>query len=639
MPDAVTLVNVSDDFLRNALSQAHIPSLMNALVHITGDFSIIEGDVKPTPMMFGDPQGGIPEEERQRIQELAFEVLKEIGAKQVDSHPISQDRALQMARFITSADLTQDYGDFALSQLNMNGFELYPDLDFEGVASDERANFKVLVVGAGMSGLLAGIRLKKAGIAFEIIEKNDEVGGTWYENRYPGCRVDSPNHTYAYSFEHRDWPQHFCDRHVLLDYFQGIADKHGLRDHIRFNTEVASMRFDGSEHNWVVQLKAKDGTVSSVVANAVITAVGQLNRPKMPDLPSMENFEGPSFHSAQWDHDVDLKDKRVVIVGTGASAFQFTPEVVKEAAEVKVLLRTPPWVSVNPMYHEYISDEIHFLLNHVPYYATWFRFNMFWTTGEGLLRMSRCEEGWNEGETSVSAANDQLRGLLTYAMTQTLGERTDLIEKLTPKYPPAAKRMLIDNGLWYQSLASDKVEVIDEKIGAVNETGVALETGRQLDCDVLIYGTGFHAVRFLFPMAIYGKDGTELRQSWGDDPRAFRGITMPNYPNFFAMYGPNTNIVVNGSITFFSECEMQYILSCIQSLLVNGHSSLEVKQEPFDDYNVRIDKENTQMAWGASKVNAWYKNANGRVTQNWPGTLVGFWNQTKSVDPADYNYA
>ena len=305
-----------------------------------------------------------------------------------------------------------------------------------------------------MSGLLAGIKLQELGINFTIFEKNADVGGTWYENRYPGCRVDSPNHVYSYSFKQKDWPQHFSDQKTLLGYFQNTADEYSLRDHIRFETEVLELRFDAAASKWHIDTISPNGAETTVV-NAVIAATGQLNRPKMPDLDGIEDFTGDWFHSAQWKHDIDLNGKRVGIIGTGASAFQFTPEVIKEAADVTVFMRTPPWVATNPVYHEYITDETHWLLNQVPFYQAWFRFHMFWTSGEGLLAFARCDEGWNDKEQSVSPANQQLREILTKGIERHLEGRPDLIEKLTPWYPPAAKRMLIDNGHFYRSLNSE----------------------------------------------------------------------------------------------------------------------------------------------------------------------------------------
>ena len=620
----------SDEEIARALEHAHLPSLVNALIHLTGDRSLLETDIQPRPMMVGTEPSQSSDDLEQGIRERALHVITQARTAGFESHEVDQDLVLEMMNFIAGVELSDEYIPYLLQEL-----DIAPKPPTSPIDSPNRQNFHVLIIGAGMSGLLAAIKMQQLGVQFTIIEKNEDVGGTWFENRYPGCRVDSPNHVYSYSFKPNDWPQHFSDQKTLLRYFQDTADEFDLREHIRFRCEVKSMRFNADERLWSVQLETPDG-FEILHANSVISAVGQLNRPKMPDIEGIDTFQGPSFHSAKWDHSVDLKDKRIAIIGTGASAFQFTPEVVKEAKEVTVFLRTPPWVAINPTYHEYISDETHWLLHHVPYYAEWFRFHMFWTSGEGLLSQARCDESWNDKTHSVSPANDRLRELLTKGLKLQLDGRDDLIEKLTPSYPPTAKRMLIDNGHWYRALRQDHVTVRKESIKEINCNGLLTESGEQIDADVIIYGTGFSANQFLYPMKIYGADGTELRESWKSDPRAYLGITLPNYPNFFCLYGPNTNLVVNGSIIFFSECETHYIVECLKHLIENDYASMTCKEEPFLRYNEFIDEANLNMAWGASNVNAWYKNAEGRVTQCWPGSLVEFWQQLQEMNPDDY---
>ena len=632
MSELSRVINASDEEIEQALQHAHLPSLINVLVHLTGDATLLDKSIKPQPLTIGGTPPPYPEEIETRIRELALKTLIHGRDHGYKDHPVDESLLLEMINFITGVELTEEYIPYALDELNIAPKVKEPPLN-----PDQTQAFHVAIIGGGMSGLLAGIRMQELGVEYTIFEKNADVGGTWYENRYPGCRVDSPNHVYSYSFKPNDWPQHFSDQRTLLGYFQETADEFGLRDHIRFETEVRSLRFDTDASTWQVEVDGPNG-VETVVSNAIIAATGQLNRPKMPDIEGIDDFQGDWFHSAEWDHSVSMAGKRVGIIGTGASAFQFTPEVVKEAADVTVFMRTPPWVATNPIYHEYITDETHWLLNHVPYYHAWFRFNMFWTSGEGLLSFARCDDSWNDNIQSVSPANQKLREILTKGIETHLEGRPDLIEKLTPWYPPAAKRMLIDNGHYYRALKQDHVRVVQDPIERVNDSGVLTSSGEQFEFDVIIYGTGFSASKILFPMRIYGRDGKELRESWDQDPRAYLGVTMPNYPNFFCLYGPNTNIVVNGSIIFFSECEMHYVSKCLRHLIEHQYAAMDCKVEPFQKYNEEIDAESLKMAWGASKVNAWYKNAHGRVTQNWPGSLVEFWHQMRELDPNDYEF-
>lgn len=633
-------IDADDDTIRAALEDAHIPSLMNALVHLTGDAAVIRGDIQPESGFLVDPQGGIAEADQARIREQAFEALKAYrdNGQRLPSAP-DADLVHEMVNFASGQELSPEYGTFLEAELALQDEDSYGVPELAKLPAEARANFKVVIVGAGMSGLLAGIRLKAAGIGFEIVERHGDVGGTWYQNTYPGCRVDSPNHTYSYSFHPTDWPQFYSSQEVLRRYFDDCATQYGLRENIRFHTDVEAATYDEDRGVWRVDVRHRDGAAETLVANAIISAVGQLNRPKWPDIPGQDRYRGIAFHSTEWEHEHDLRDKKVVVIGTGASAFQFAPEVAKEAASVTIFQRTAPWIFNAPEYHEYVPDGKHWLLNHVPYYAKWFRFSMFWRMAEGILAAAKRDPAWNETDRAISADNDQLRELLTEGITALCEEDTELRDKIIPDYPVAGKRILIDNGNWIRALRRDNVDLVTDPIAEIDETGVRTESGAHHDCDVLVYGTGFTASKFLWPMKITGRGGATLEGQWDGDARAYMGITVPNFPNLFCMYGPNTNIVVNGSIVFFSECEMRYILGCLRLLIGGDSNAMDCRQDVHDAYNVRIDEGNRNMAWGVSKAPTWYRNDKGRIAQNWPFTLREFWSQTREPDPADYVFS
>ncbi len=386
---------------------------------------------------------------------------------------------------------------------------------------------------------------------------------------------------------------------------------------------------------WSLHLRGTDGE-KTVTAEAVISAVGQLNRPKMPDIAGMETFAGPSFHSARWDHSVDLKGKRVAVIGTGASAAQFVPVIAEEVADLTVFQRTPPWFVPVPTYHSDVEDGLLWLFQHVPHYAHWYRFWLFWNMTDGLLPAATVDPAWPDPEKSVSGPNEMVRVMLTMYLQTQFGDRPDLLEKVVPAYPPTAKRMLLDNGVWAQALKRDNVHLLTDRIREITPGGIVTDDGVEHAADVIVYGTGFQASKFLTPMQVSGRGGIVLNEQWDGDARAYMGITVPNFPNFFLLYGPNTNIVVNGSIIFFSECEVQYVLGCIRLLLEDGHRALDVRPDVHDAYNERIDAANLLRTWGVSKVNSWYKNDKGRVTQNWPFNLIEYWQQTRKPNPADY---
>lgn len=632
---------VTDQEIRTALEAAHVPSLLLALVHLTGDLSLIRGDIQPAPEFLSDAQDGIPEDAQRRARQLAFNVL--VAAREGGhDHPTELDDAalVEMMGYLTGQEVAPEYLEFLIAELAMRGEDAYAQPNLENVSRQARQQLKVIVIGAGMSGILTAIRLQEAGIPFEIIEKNADVGGTWHENTYPGCRVDSGNHVYSYSFRPKDWPQYFSSQPVLREYFSETADVYGLREHIRFNTEVRAATLDESQGLWRLVVQEADGVERELCAHVVISAVGQLNRPKLPDLPGVGTFAGPCFHSARWQHEVDLAGKRVGVIGTGGSAFQFVPHVAEVAEQVTVFQRTAPWVVLNDQYFAEVPEGVHWLMKHIPFYAKWFRFSVFWKSAEGLLASVTADAGWNRPEESVGEANAVLRQQLLDAMREQLGDDEELMRLCTPDYPPGAKRALIDDGRWFRTLQRENVLLHGDGIESITEHGVVDAQGAEHNFDVLIYGTGFSASDFLTPMRIYGRGGVELHEQWNGDPRAFKGISFPGFPNLFCCYGPNTNIVVNSSIIFFSECEVRYILGCLAELAARGPGTLmDVKQDVHDDYNKRIDAGNAQMAWGQSSVNTWYKNAAGRITQNWPFRLIDFWQQCRQPDAADYRFS
>ena len=631
--------SAGDDQIAAALEEAHLPSLMAALVHLTGDASDVTGDWRPVYDFFGDGQGGLSPEMQTRVRGQALEAIgryRAEGEKLLPQAP-APELVRQMMDFVAGQPIPEHYVPFLMEELDLAGADSKARDWFSAIPPSKRDEFRVVVVGAGMSGILAAIRLEEAGISYCVVEKNADVGGTWCENSYPGCRVDTPNHLYSYSFQsNHAWPQHYSTQSVLLDYFRNSARDHGVLEKIRFRTSVEQAVYDETAGLWRVRLRASDGSEETLEANVVITAVGQLNRPKLPDIPGLDSFEGISFHSAEWEHEHDFAGKRVAVIGTGASAFQFVPEIADQPTELLVFQRSAPWLGPTPNYHDDVPEGMKWLLEHVPYYEKWYRFWLFWMMTDGILPAVRADSAWDGPDHAVSEINDGLRKILTEYIRSQVGDDPELFAAAVPDYPPGGKRMLRDNGVWFAALKRDNVRVITRSIREVTPRGIVTDDGVLHELDAIIYGTGFHASEFLSPMKIVGRGGVDLNDRWSGDARAYLGISIPGFPNLFCMYGPNTNIVVNGSIIFFSECEIRYILGCIQLLLEGGHVAMECKSEIHDAFNRQIDEGNAKMAWGAPQVSSWYKNSKGRVSQNWPFALVDFWNRTLAPDPADF---
>ena len=631
----------ADLALDDALEAAHLPALLAALVHLTGEAEWLKPEWAPTyvPLSRGDP--GLPPDVQQTIRNQAKVALKKYLAEgRVSVAEPGLATLRRMMDFVAGEPIPETYADFLIDELAVSG-KSTKDPQFEQpqlVAAARK--LKVLVIGAGMSGLLTGIRLSQAGVGFEIIEKNADVGGTWLVNTYPGCRVDNSNHMYSYSFEpNHAWPQHFSPQPELLKYFQGVAAKYGLKKHIRFETSVESLVWDEGKGVWRVTLRNKAGEADVVEANAVVTAVGQLGTPRVPKIDGVGTFEGPAFHSQQWRHDVDLTGKRVAVIGTGASAYQFVPEIAPKVAELTVFQRTPPWGLPVPHYHEDVPEGFKWLLEHVPYYDKWYRFWLFWMSTEGFLPMVKSDEGWNGPTTAVGAENLGLREMAAAALAAQVADRPDLLPKVVPTYPVGGKRAVLDNGVWLSALKRPNVKLVTDAITKITPKGVVTADGVEHEVDVLIYGTGFTASSFLSGLKVVGREGKELHDVWGGDARAYLGMTTPGFPNLFMIYGPNTNIVVNGSIIFFSECSVRYIVGCMRLLAETGARAMEPKRAVHDAFNVQVDEANKGWAWGSPNVTSWYKNEFGRVSQNWPFGLIDYWRATLAPNPDDFELA
>ncbi|HET9610992.1 MAG TPA: NAD(P)/FAD-dependent oxidoreductase [Acidimicrobiales bacterium] len=628
-------ITESDDEIRRHLDDADLQPLLPALAYATGDMRLLRDDLRPDPLMIA-LTGGFTDEQAVAIRELALEVLIRFRDSGCRPAPVPADEdVLRIMEFAVGGGEMADYLPLLEEELAHRGEDRRAPTWRKADVAPER-DFQVVVIGAGMSGLLAGHRLAQAGVDFVIVDKNDDVGGTWYENIYPGCRVDNPNHNFSFSFAQRhDWPYHYSTQPVLHRYFRDCADVFGIRDRIRLRTEVSSAVWSDDDARWTVTVRTPDGAEEAIEADAVVSAVGQLNRPNYPDIPGLGSFAGPAFHSARWDRDVDLAGKRVAVIGTGASAMQFVPEIAADVGELLVFQRTPAWMVPTPEYHDAVPAGLTWLYQHVPAYSEFNRFCIFWKMGDGALANVTVDPDWDQ-PGSVGPMNEMVRLLFTEYLKAEFADRPDLLDAVTPSYPPGAKRMIRDNGIWARTLGRENVRLVTQGICEITPEGVVTADGVTEAVDVIIYGTGFTASEFLVPMTVTGRGGRDLHATWQGEARAYLGVTIPGFPNLFCLYGPNTNIVINGSIIYFSECGVRYILGLIGMLLAGGHRAVDVRPDVHDEFNHAVDAENRRMAWGASDVNTWYKNASGRVSQNWPFTLLEYWRRTLSPDPADY---
>ena len=384
-------------------------------------------------------------------------------------------------------------------------------------------------------------------------------------------------------------------------------------------------------------MRGRDGTESTLTADAVISAVGQLNRPRIPEIAGQRDFSGPSFHSARWDHSVDLRGKRVALIGAGASGFQIAPAIADDVEHLTVFQRTAQWMFPNPNYHAEVGPGVRWALRHLPFYGRWYRFLLFWPGCDKGLQAARVDPDYPDPQRAVSEINEITRLMFTEWITSQVGDDEELLAKVVPDYPATGKRTLQDNGSWLRTLTRDDVELVRTPIARIESDAVVTEDGVRHPADVIAYATGFEANKALWPMSIIGRDGEALGDRWGERPTAYLGITVPGYPNFFCMYGPGTNLASGGSLIFHSECQMRYITGCLAHLIAGGHRSMEPRVDKCDDWVRRSQDEMRKMVWSQPSIeHSFYKNAHGEVYGLSPWRLVDYWAWTREPDPDDF---
>jgi cation diffusion facilitator CzcD-associated flavoprotein CzcO len=470
---------------------------------------------------------------------------------------------------------------------------------------------RVAIVGGGFAGIAAGVKLRKAGIDhFTIYEAAPEIGGTWRDNTYPGCEVDTSSSLYAFSFTHPDWTRTHVRQAELQAYIERVVDDFGLRPNIRTGTGVDRAVWDDRTHTY--ELTLSDGTTAA--CEVLVSAVGFLNVPKLPDLPGLDTFEGPAFHTARWEHEHDLTGKRVAVIGTGSSAIQLVPEVAKVASKVLVFQREPGWIM--PKGERDLTPEERAAR----------RSRIGWRK-ERLQQLRRVEKGlwragtYRPGSKVNSAAEQMCRGYID----KVFADRPDLKEAVTPTYPYWGKRVIFAT-TFYPALKRENVQLVPRAVERVTPTGVVDADGVEHDADVLVLATGFQPTNYLAHLQVVGRSGRELHDVWAGEPRAYLGITVPDFPNFFMLYGPGTN---GGEIIWMLERQAEYMVRVVRRLRRGRTTSVEVRGSFADRYDRWLQKAVRGTAWEVS--NNYFTSRSGRIVTQWPYSPLVYAGMTKTL--------
>jgi 4-hydroxyacetophenone monooxygenase len=618
--------------LTSAIAEADIRCLLMVLVHMTGDERWLEEPYKPKRdvRLIPDPNAGVAPELQHEIRAAVVKLFARGTPKPVITDP-GDELILKMMRACLGEKVAPEYAPLMREEMAF----VPREARWRQRPSDQAlAQHHVLIVGAGVCAIALAVALGHLGIPYTIVEKNAELGGTWYVNRYPGCGVDTPNHSYSYSFTGNAWTRYFCQREELLDYLKKVAAGYGIRAHLRLNTRLTSSRWDEGKRRWISTLKTKDGE-ETFESTVLVSAIGQLNDPSRAHFENEEEFGGLILHSALWSDDVKLDGKRVAVIGTGATSMQLVPSIVDRVASVTVFQRTAQWARPVQGYSDPISEGARWILEHLPFYVQWYRFNMFWRYGDGLLPFLRKDPAWPYPDRAVNKGNDRHREELTDFILSELKDRPDLIKQCVPTYPPYGKRILLDNN-WFKTLTRSNVELVSDAIDRFSRSGIVTADGEERPFDVIVVATGFKVTEMAARLDITGRDGN-LRDKWAsDNPTAYLGLTVPDFPNLFCMLGPNSGPAHGGSVIFQSECQSRYISACLVEMIERGVAAIDVRQDVLDDYVRKVDVEHEAMIWTHPGMTTYYRNKSGRVFSAMPWRFVDYWAMTHDADFSQY---
>jgi 4-hydroxyacetophenone monooxygenase len=627
------LLDATDETIEDAVQYADPMALRGLLYQMTGDEDVAATRVGVVREGFREAMGVSEEADVAMLRRKAAEFLKEYRDRGAGEISIgSEDRLPRSLRLAAGVRLDDEDWGLYLEELSLDPWAR--SLMWQTLPPPERLQgFRVIVIGSGMGGLNAAVQLKHAGIPYTLIEKNADVGGTWFENRYPGCRVDTPSRAYTNIFGvDFAYPNPFCPWSENERYFKWITDNFELRDDIVFNTEVRSLTWDEQAAEWQVVIDGPEGR-RTLRSNAVITAVGFLNRPNIPAIEGAMDFRGPSWHTARWPEGFDVRGKSFAVIGTGCSGYQLIPELALEASHVAVFQRTPQWLVGTPGYRSPFPPQVNWLDRNLPFHTNFMRFRAaiairFFGT------LSEIDPDFDD-PNACNPGNKRMRDSCIEFLKSKLGD-SELVETMTPPHPVLSARPVnVDTDYSIlDAIQRDNVTLVTDGIRRINETGIEGNDGTQYDVDVIVYATGFHATEYLFPMTITGRDGHTIEEAWADEgARAYRGCMVPGFPNLWMVYGPNTNggLLPSG----FHEVVVRYALECMERLIVDDRREIEVEEDAYSRFNRLVDERNARKVWSDPRASNYYWTDHGRSATMCPFYPWEVWHSLRHPDFED----
>ena len=608
-----------------------------ALVHLTGDRTLL---AKFGPAFDAAPRAGgssfsgktvqVPKEpDAQAVAEIRSRL---VDAMESDPEPVitAPDAALfkQMAEFCLDRELTEDSlgvgreaTGFAIGVGGIEATRVPPE------------DFEVLIVGAGMMGIIAAIRLKQAGFHYRVIEHNTGVGGTWFVNTYPNVAVDTASVEYSISFaQNSSWSKYYPRGGEYREYLEGVSRKFRITDHIDFETSFTGCAWDDKAKQWIVSA-TRGGEEVTYRARALIMATGFLTRPSFPDVEGLDRFAGPVLHGGYWDDSVDLSGKKIVVVATGASSAQISTGLADRASHLTVLQRQPNYMMPDPRVLQNVAPDELWALENIPFVTQWQRLQWFSTMMTRTASPGQIDPEYRARTGGVSEMNEAARLTSINYMEKKLADRPDLLEKVRPDFPFFSKRPILDCG-YYDTLMRPDVDLVEGELKSCEADGIVLSDGRKIECDALILATGY-AIEHFAAFDIKGRDGVDLQDLWNPIPYAYKGMEVPRFPNFFVTAGPNSGLA--SSHTVLAEQQVHYVVECLKRMVEDDLATMEVTEKACTDFNAMLQERLENTIWMQSgTAHGYYRHHTGKIVLAFPGPNVEYWKMLRRPDMADY---
>lgn len=627
------LLSASDQQIEDAVQFADPMVLRAILYQLTGDPEVSRMETKT--ILRGYYEGVIPahDEDTALLRRKAVAFLKgyrDSGAGPIGSGP--DERLPASLELLFGAPIPPANINLYLEELALDPWARAHK--WQAAPDPERLhNFTVTIIGAGMGGLNAALQLKRMGVRYTVIEKNAGVGGTWHENRYPGARVDTPSRSYTHIFGvDFPYPNPYCPGAENEKYFNWIADSYGLRGDIIHNTEVEALIWDETAAMWEIRARGPEGE-RIFRSNAVITSVGFLNRPNIPEIEGAESFRGKSWHSARWPDGEDLTGKRIAVIGTGSSGYQMIPEIALVAGHLTVFQRTPQWLFSVPGYRSPLPDQIGWLDRNLPFHTNFMRVRS--SNNGWFVRMTTIDPDFDD-PYACSFNNKAARDACLSFMKSKIKDPA-LLATMTPEHPVWSARAVVVDAEYsvLDAIQTDTVTLVTSGIARITPDGIEASDGMHHEVDIIVYATGFKAHEYLYPMKITGRGGKTVDELWADEgsARAYLGCMLPGFPNFFSIYGPNTNGGL--PVATFHEMIALYAMQCIERLILDDKKAIDVKEDAYWRYNRLVDEKNLTKVWSDRRAHNYYWQSNGRSAVMNPFTPPEMWHFLRKPDFSD----